>query len=83
MKKLLIVLSFICLPLTLAGCADGFWDTPTTNDLMSPDANYEIDTWGANSEIYEFTPTTAKHMTCVMFMLDSGEAMGLDCFPKQ
>ena len=69
--------------LALVGCEDGGnWTTPTTNALVDPDHNYELDTWGENSEIYEFTPKSHPGMTCVMFMLDSGKAMGLQCFPK-
>ena len=66
----------------IVGCGDGVFTTATTNDLMNPDYNYEIDTWGANSEVYEFTPKSDANMTCIMFMLDSGKAMGLQCFPK-
>jgi hypothetical protein len=68
--------------LALVGCEDGRFTTPTTNDLITPDAHYELDTWGENSEIYEFTPQTAPNKTCIMFMLDNGNAMGLQCFPK-
>jgi hypothetical protein len=50
---------------------------------MTPDYAYEIDTWGGNSEIYEFTPRSNSAKTCVMFMLDSGKAMSLECFDKE
>ncbi len=66
----------------LAGCSDGLLTTVTTNNLMQPDHNYEIDTWGSNSEIYEFTPKSNTQKTCVFVMLDSGVAMGLQCFDK-
>ncbi len=49
---------------------------------MKPDYEYELDTWGSNSEIYEFTPKANKKMTCIMYMLDNAKAMGLQCFPK-
>jgi len=68
--------------LALVGCEDGRFTTNSTNDLMNPDHNYELDTWGENSEIYEFTPKSNPSMTCIMFMLDNGKAMGLQCFPK-
>ena len=54
----------------------------TTGKLIKPTHEYEIDTWGSNSEIYEFTPRSNTGMTCVMFMLDNSKAMGLQCFPK-
>jgi hypothetical protein len=66
----------------LTGCGDGFITTATTNDLMQPDHNYEIDTWGSNSEVYEFTPKSAKTKSCVFVMLDSGRAMSMFCFDK-
>ena len=78
MKKLI---SILALGAIFIGC-DGAITSPTSNDLMKPTYNYEIDTWGSNSEIYEFTPKSNKSMTCVMLMLDSGQAMGLQCFKK-
>ena len=79
LNKIALILVALAL---LAGCSDGGITTPTTNELAQPDFNYEIDTWGANSEVYEFTPRSNTNMTCVMFMLDNGQAMGLQCFPK-
>ena len=66
----------------LVGCSDGAVTTTTTNDLLQPDFNYEIDTWGFNSEVYEFTPKSNTKKTCVFVMLDSGAGMGLQCFDK-
>jgi len=67
----------------LIGCRDGAMTTPTTNPLVTPDYAYEIDTWGANSEIYEFTPKSHKGKTCVLFALDNLAAVGLQCFDKE
>ena len=78
MKKV-IVLIFMLL---LAGCSDGMFTTTTTNDLAQPNYNYEIDTWGSNSEVYEFTPKSNTNKTCVFVMLDSGKAMAMQCFNK-
>lgn len=64
----------------LSAC-DGAVDT-SDFALAQPDAEYELDTWGFNSEVYEFTPRTAPHKTCVMLMLDNGRAVGLQCFDK-
>jgi|TARA_R110000851_G_scaffold230898_10_gene383789 hypothetical protein len=76
-------LALVLLAVLATGCSgDGMFTTPSTGDLMVPDATYELDTWGFNSELYEFTPKTAPNMTCIMFMLDNGKAMGLQCFPK-
>jgi len=76
-----IIFAFILVG-ALSGCGDGAITTGSTNDLMTPDHNYEIDTWGTNSEIYEFTPKSNNEKTCVFVMLDSGDAMGLQCFDK-
>jgi len=73
----------VVLSTMLAGCSDGVFTTTTTNDLVTPDHNYEIDTWGTNSEVYEFTPKNNTNKTCIFVMLDSGEAMGLQCFDKK
>ena len=80
LKSLITLLSLISI-LFIAGC-DG---TPNPNSfpLMQVSAEYEIDTWGFNSEVYEFTPKTNKNYTCVMLMLDSGSSVGLQCFPKE
>ena len=80
MKKYLLAL-MLGATLMMTGC-DGTIDS-NSYPLLQPDAEYEIDTWGSNSEVYEFTPKTAPHMTCVMVMLDSGGAMSTFCFPKE
>ena len=78
MKSLIAV----TLAIILVGCSDGAVTTTTTNDLVQPQFNYEIDTWGFNSEVYEFTPKSNTKKTCVFVMLDSGSGMGLQCFDK-
>ncbi len=66
----------------LTACDDGAFTTPTTNDLVSPAANYELDTWGANSEIYEFSPKLAPEKHCIVFLTDSINAATMQCFDK-
>ncbi len=80
--KIGILLLASALALGTVGCSDGLIATPTTSKLVDPDHAYEIDTWGSNSEIYEFTPKSNPNVSCVTFMLDSGAAMGLQCFDK-
>lgn len=75
-KNLLV----IALALGLAGC-DGCTDT-NTYPLLQPEHEYELDTWGYNSEVYEFTPKSNPGYTCVMLMLDNGRAVGFQCFAK-
>lgn len=73
MKKLMMVLTVMFLPVVfMGGCK-----APTTSDLKTPDAVYEIDTWGTNSEVYEFHTLTGRH--CVVFMLDNLKAMDMEC----
>lgn len=74
-------LTGVLLALSLMSCAP----SPALafgTELRDPDAAYELDTFGSNSEIYEYTPKAAPFMTCSMFMLDSGNAMSIDCYPK-
>lgn len=54
----------------------------SNNPLITVDYEYEIDTYGFNSEVYEFTPKSNTNKSCVFLMLDSGKAMGLQCFNK-
>lgn len=87
MKNKLIKLVLIAsLSATVATPAFAFFDSPlsspSTGKLIEPDHEYEIDTWGSNSEIYEFTPRSHTGYSCVMLMLDNSQAMGLQCFPK-
>lgn len=85
MKKHIIA-ALIVATFVVANPASAFFDSPlsapSTGKLIQPDHEYEIDTWGSNSEIYEFTPRSHTGYTCVMLMLDNGNAMGLQCFPK-
>lgn len=56
--------------------------SPTTGKLVSPTHEYEIDTWGSNSEVYEFTPRSNRSMTCVVFMNDAITSITMQCFKK-
>jgi hypothetical protein len=76
MKKIVLVLFVMC----LFGC-DG---TPDANQfsLAQPDHEYELDTWGTNSEVYEFTPRSSTKHTCVVYILDNMKATSMQCFLK-
>ena len=80
MRKLITVGTIGLAGLVLAAC-DGK-PNPTAWELEKPDHNYEVDTWGFNSEVYEITPKSNPDYACVMWMLDNNRAMGLQCFPK-
>ena len=75
MKKIKMISIFSCLGFAGCGVDTGF-------SLEDADHTYELDTWGSNSEVYEFMPKSNPNYTCVFLMLDSGKALGFQCFPK-
>lgn len=75
-----IIVSVIAL-FSLTACDSTTVDIQN-NSLIEPDHEYEIDTWGSNSEVYEFTPRSNTQKVCVMLMLDSGRDLALQCFDK-
>lgn len=75
MKKIILIAAF-------AALATGCCSPANAAKLTNPDHEYEIDTWGSNSEVYEFTPKSNPNMSCVFVILDNVKAMGLQCFPK-
>lgn len=81
-NRFLLASTLIFLTIPILGC-DAINPDIQNNPLMEPAFEYEIDTWGSNSEVYEFTPRSNKNYTCVFVMLDSGNDMGLQCFPKK
>ena len=76
----------LLLSVTLATNAFAFFDgpleAPSTGKLVNPTHEYELDTWGSNSEVYEFTPRSNTNKTCVFVMLDNAKAMSMQCFDK-
>lgn len=53
--------------------------TNMNNPLIDPDYYYEVDTWGSNADVWEFTPRSNPNYTCV----NVGESSrALQCFPK-
>ena len=82
MKKLAAVAALASV-LFLSGCDSLSGPDIQNNDLVQPTHEYEIDTWGTNSEVYEFTPRSNPNKTCVVFMLDNMKAMDMECFPKE
>ena len=78
MKKVILA---VLVGLFMIGC-DGS-PSLTGFKLMQPDYEYEVDTWGFNSEVYEITPRSNPNYTCIMWMLDSGASMSIQCIPKE
>lgn len=54
----------------------------TGSSLQKPDYAYELDTWGTNSEVYEFTSLSDPGTVTVAYMLDSLNAMASFNIPK-
>lgn len=88
MKKLLLGATIGALLFT--GCID---NRPMSNDgkgsqrstmqgsnmLYDPDYYYEIDTWGTNADVWEFTPKSNPNYACVNVGASSRSVF---CFPK-
>ena len=78
MKKLMLL--GISLSLLLVGC-DG---TPQPNSwpLSQPEAVYEIDAWGSNPDLLEFTPKANPNYFCVLAVSGGDELKAIFCMPK-
>lgn len=77
MKKLILV----ALAAILATGCDGISD-PSSYPLQDVDAAYEIDGWGTNPDIYEWTPKGNPGYVCVYVVSGSDGPVGVQCFPK-
>jgi hypothetical protein len=77
MKKLLLLLMVAAL---LVGC-DG---TPSTKTwpLQQPESSYEIDAWGTNPDILEFTPKGQPDYLCILAVSGMDELKTMFCVPK-
>ena len=51
--------------------------------LLDPVRVYEVDGWGTNPDIYEFTPVGHDHMTCLIVVSGADQTGGMECFPKK
>ncbi len=71
MKKLLVV----CLALALTACGE-------STSLERPDNVYEVDGWGSNPDIIEFTPVGREDKTCLILVSGGDNASGIECFDK-
>lgn len=79
MKKLLIAVVVL---LTLSACQP----QSTKNGggvLIMPDREYEVDGWGSDPDIYEFTPVGYPHMVCLIVVSGGDSTGGMECFLKK
>jgi hypothetical protein len=76
MMYLMILVSVI-----LAGC-DG---TPSgqTWPLMQPEHSYEVDAWGTNPDLLEFTPKHNPGYFCILAVSGGDKLKAIFCMPKQ
>lgn len=79
--KLLTVLLIALLCGALGGCNGSAGEYG--GKLIRPVNVYEVDGWGSNPDIYEFTPDGHPHMTCLLLVSGGDSAGGIQCFPKK
>lgn len=75
MKKVLLGVMLI----GLAGCEDGSYFNPNTQQLKS-DAVARVTATGEDFRVYEFTPQTADYKQCIF--ASASQKAGLVCFDK-
>lgn len=78
-KLLIITLSVLLV--SLSGCNGS--SAEYEGKLIRPVNVYEVDGWGSNPDIYEFTPDGYPHMTCLILTSGGDSANGLQCFEKK
>lgn len=80
MKRFILVLT--ALTLLAAPAQANLWSAIKNSNLppKTSDAAYRIETQGLDVRVYEFTPETAPHMTCMMTFSETGATS--QCFPK-
>lgn len=51
------------------------------NELFDPDYYYELDTWGTNADVFEFTPKGNPDYICIN--VGGNNSRSIDCIPKK
>lgn len=77
MKKLLLIVVSVL----IIGCTDGPVSTATWT-LQQPSAAYEIDAWGTNPDILEFTPEGNPNYVCMLAVSGTDNLRTMFCIPK-
>ena len=79
-----LTLAVIVSLLTLVGCGSAGHGLDSGEEaLLDPERVYEVDGWGTNPDIYEFTPVGHDHMSCLIVVSGGDKASGITCFPKK
>ena len=71
MKKLLLALVLMSSSVAFA------------NPTIDQDRVYEIDAWGSNPDIIEFTPIGHPEKVCLILVSGGDESAGLFCFDRK
>jgi len=86
-KTTLKIIASIAIVLSITGCNtnnDGegkqVGTSLSNNDLFEPDYYYEIDTWGSNADVFEFTMKSNPNM--VIINVGEGTNRGIFVIPK-
>lgn len=79
MKKVLLVLSLV---FTITACdSQASWGG-NDGKMVQPDRQYEVDAWGTNPDIYEFTPKGYPDKVCLILVSGGDTSAGIECFDK-
>lgn len=81
MKKVIAISLSLALT-TLTACVP----QPKTNGggvLLDPVRIYEVDAWGKDPDIIEFTPVGHPDKVCLILVSGDDKASGLTCFDKK
>jgi len=83
MRKIIFAWAFATALASAFFAAPAFaWSLNNLNlEEFEPDSLTRMDARGTDVRVYEFTPRTAPHMTCVIVFSNSGNAP-MDCFEK-
>ena len=70
--------------LGLVGCQQDTNASWGGNDgeMVEPKRQYEVDAWGSNPDIYEFTPKGYPTKVCLILVSGGDASAGIECFDK-
>jgi hypothetical protein len=77
MKKLILLV----MTAVLISSCDGA-PNPNSWGLEQPEHAYEVDAWGSNPDLLEFTPKTNPGYFCVLAVSGADELKAIFCMPK-
>jgi len=78
--KIIPKISIIICAIILSAC-DGI-PNPGAWGLIQPENAYEIDAWGSNPDLLEFTPKGNSQYFCILAISGSDKLTTMFCMPK-